>query len=79
MQEESTAKVDSLASKIETLADLSNKHAQLVHRSAMLEQDHIEMKRALRHYRQVNDGIDHLWSIKEAEYSNLNDILKALE
>lgn len=79
MQEESASKIDSLAKKIETLADLSNKHAELVHRSAMLEQDHIELKRALRHNRQINDGIDHLWSIKEAEYSNLNDILKSLD
>lgn len=50
-----------------------------MHRNAMLEQDHVEMKRTLRHNRQVNDGIDHLWSIKEAEYSNLNEILRSLE
>lgn len=26
----------------------------------------------------MNDGLDHLWQVKETEYYNVNDILKQL-
>lgn len=38
IQEENATKVDGLAQKIESLAELANKHAEVLHRAAILEQ-----------------------------------------
>ena len=70
--------MNKLAEKLGHLAGLNEQHMQVVHRNSYLEQELIEMKRIVRHNRHVNDGADHLWSVKEAEYSNLHAILKEL-
>ena len=42
----------------------------------MLESEVLELRRMLRLSRSTNAGIDHLWSIKEAEYENIFEIIK---
>lgn len=38
IQEDNASKVDGLAHKVESLAELANKHAEVLHRAALLEQ-----------------------------------------
>jgi hypothetical protein len=70
--------VSQLAEKLEGLVGLNGQNVQLGQRNAWLEQEVAEMRRTLRHNRGINDGIDHLWSVKEAEYANIDSILRAL-
>ena len=44
-----------------------------------LESETMELRRLLRAMRNNTSGINHLWSIKEAEYENLHEILQELQ
>ena len=44
---------------------------------SLLENEVIDLKRILKQTVRINQSVDHLWSVKEAEYSNINDILNA--
>lgn len=37
-----------------------------------LEREVYELRKMLRHSKSLNDGVDHLWQIKETEYNNVN-------
>ena len=37
----------------------------------VLESEVMDLRRALRLSRSLNGSIDHLWSVKEAEYENI--------
>ena len=48
---------------------------QLVSYNGMESEVH-ELRRALRHSRNINSTVDHLWEVKETEYGNVTDILR---
>lgn len=45
----------------------------------MLENSLYEMKKYQQKTRSLNEGVDHLWNIKETEYGNLNRILQQVD
>ena len=55
-----------LVERMESLANISDKHQQIISRNASMEQELAELKRLLRANRQINEGVDHLWRLKEA-------------
>jgi hypothetical protein len=44
-----------------------------------MESELIELRRALKQTRTMNTSINHLWDIKEVEYSNINEVLSSLK
>ena len=78
IQEEHASNVTQLADKLGGLAEINSKHQQLLQHNSWLEKELTDTKTSLRHNRNLNSGVDHLWSVKEAEYSNINSILKQI-
>jgi hypothetical protein len=40
-----------------------------------LEREAGELRNTVRKYKKVNETVDHLWEIKEAEYENISQVL----
>ena len=38
-----------------------------------------ELRYAIKKLKGMNDGVDHLWQVKETEYQNLNELMQDLK
>ena len=43
-----------------------------------MESDLYELRQQIKRMYALNNAIDHLWSVKEAEYANVHDIIRGL-
>ena len=51
---------------------LSNKYSST-------ERELDELRYAIKKLKGMNDGVDHLWQVKETEYQNLNELMQDLK
>ena len=71
--------VQRLVARIEGLSQANARFAEQSARHAQIESEVVLLRQHLRTNRQLTEGVDHLWQIKEAEYGNVDDILRSLE
>jgi hypothetical protein len=64
-----------LIRKIDAMAELNERFVLQSTHVSTLEREALELRYSLRRMKGISDGIDHLWQIKEAEYSNVNQLL----
>ena len=57
--------------KFLSLTTANEKMLSQLNHMGVLESEVMDLRRALRLSRSINGSIDHLWSIKEAEYENI--------
>lgn len=70
--------MNDLVRKIEGMADLNERYLRQSTLLANQEREISELRYAIRRFKGMNDGVDHLWQVKETEYYNVNDLLKQL-
>ena len=70
--------MNELLRKLEGLAEMNDRYLKQSSKLASTEREVSELRYALRRMKGMNDGLDHLWQVKETEYYNVNDILKQL-
>ena len=74
----SEREMNELVLKIEGLAEMNDRYLKQSSKLASTEREVGELRYALKRMKAMNDGLDHLWQVKETEYYNVNDILKQL-
>ena len=66
-------RLESLTKANEEFMQQSQKeNSKIIH----MESEIMELRRLVRGVSSLNDGVDHLWKIKETEYGNVNQILR---
>lgn len=70
--------MNELVRKIEGMAELNERYLRQSTQLASAERELSELRYAVRRFKGMNDGVDHLWQVKETEYYNLNDLIKQL-
>ena len=67
-----------LLKKIEASAELNERYMSLSTRYSSTERERDELRFAIKKLKGMNDGVDHLWQVKETEYQNLNELMQDL-
>ena len=70
--------MNDMVRKIEGLAEMNDRYLKQSSKLASTEREVGELRYAIKRMKGMNDGLDHLWQVKETEYYNVNDILKQL-
>ena len=68
-----------LMKRIDILNEANDKFMQKNAWYVQLEGEVSELRRKLRYTKSLNESIDHLWQVKEAEYGNVHAILRQLK
>lgn len=64
--------------KIEGMAELNQRYIMQSAQISSYERELNELRYSLRRMKGMSDNVDHLWQVKEAEYYNVNELLKHL-
>ena len=73
-----TSELKAFNEKFIAISSANEKLINQLSHMGMLESEVMELRRALRTTRNTSVGVDHLWSVKEAEYENMNIIFRGL-
>ena len=60
------------------MADVNERFLTLSNRYSSAERELHELRFALKKMKALNDGVDHLWMVKETEYENVNELLREM-
>ena len=71
--------IQGLAGKIQGTTDINEKYMAVGRRKWELEKEVHELKASMRRMKGLNEGIDHLWQVKEAEYQNLMESMRQMK
>ena len=70
--------VRGLLARLESLTESNEKLAQQNSKYIRLESELYELRSHASRMTSMNETVNHLWQVKEAEYSNLNNLLKQM-
>ena len=73
-----TQELKVLNEKFMSLTSANEKLLGQLNHVGVLESEVLDLRRMLRLSRSTNAGIDHLWSVKEAEYENISGIIRSM-
>ena len=68
--------IKALAERVGSHPSTDVEYDELKKKYTQLELSYYDLMRNSSRSRQLSEGVDHLWTIKETEYSNVNEILR---
>lgn len=74
----SEREMNELIRKIEGLAELNDRYLRQSTQLSNTERELNELRYLVRRMKGLNEGVDHLWQVKETEYYNVNELMKQL-
>lgn len=74
----SEREMNELVRKIEGLAELNDRYLRQSTQLSNTERELNELRYVVRRMKGLNEGVDHLWQVKETEYYNVNELMKQL-
>lgn len=70
--------MNELIRKIEGLAELNDRYLRQSNQLSNTERQLNELRYIVRRMKGLNEGVDHLWQVKETEYYNVNELMRQL-
>ena len=71
--------MNELIRKIEGVAELNDRYLKQSTLLSTYERELSQLRYAVKRMKGMNEGVDHLWQVKETEYYNVNDVLRQLK
>lgn len=68
-----------LLRKLHDMAEINDRYMKLSAQCSEYEREVHELRHLIRKFKVLNDNVDHLWMVKEAEYSNLHMFLDSMK
>jgi len=61
------------------MAELNERYLRQSTLLSNLERENQQLRYSLKRMKSLNDGVDHLWQVKETEYYNLNELVRQIK